>query len=154
MVEADRYRLSLEDHDRIFREAIVPSLTRGLRGNDSPRATILGGQPGSGKSALQSELERELARASGVLCIVGDDLRLYHPAYTRLLHQDDKTAAYYTDRDSALWIEKLIAHAKEARYNLLVESTMRLATKVSATALDLRAAGYHIDARAIGSVTG
>lgn len=149
MDEADRYRLSPEQHERIFRERIVPRLTRGLEGVEHPRAIVLGGQPGAGKSALQSAAERELAARGGVLAIVGDDLRDFHPHYRALLRSNDKTAAFYTDRDSGQWVEKLIAYAKDQRYNLVIEGTMRVPDKVVQTMADLRGAGYYVDARAV-----
>lgn len=149
MDEVDRYRLSAAAHERIFREEIVPELTAGLRGVDRPAAVVLGGQPGAGKSAMQSAAELEFKSRGGALAIVGDDLRAYHPGYRALVRQDDKTAAYYTDRDSGQWVEKLIAYAKEQRFNLVIEGTMRVPEKVAQTLTDLRSAGYAVEARAI-----
>ena len=149
MDEVDRYRLSAAAHERIFREEIVPELTAGLRGVDRPAAVVLGGQPGAGKSAMQSAAELEFKSRGGALAIVGDDLRAYHPEYRALVRQDDKTAAYYTDRDSGQWVEKLIAYAKEQRFNLVIEGTMRVPEKVAQTLTDLRSAGYAVEARAI-----
>ena len=149
MDEADRHRLTAEQHERIFQNRIVPQLTAHAQPTAAPRAVILGGQPGAGKSALQSEVERELAPEGGALAIVGDDLRAYHPKYRALLRTDDKHAAFYTDRDSAGWIEKLIDYAKLRRFNVLIESTMRRPDKIVATAATLRAHGYQIEARAL-----
>ncbi|WP_323004838.1 zeta toxin family protein [Denitromonas sp.] len=149
MDEANRYRLSPEQHERIFREDIVPELTAHLRGAERPAAVVLGGQPGAGKSAMQSAAEKEFKGRGGALAIVGDDLRAYHPEYRALLQQNDKTAAYYTDRDSGQWVEKLIAYAKDQRFNLVIEGTMRVPEKVAATLTDLRGAGYAVEARAI-----
>lgn len=149
MDEANRYRLSPEEHERIFREDIVPELTAHLRGAERPAAVVLGGQPGAGKSAMQSAAEQEFKGRGGALAIVGDDLRAYHPEYRTLLQQNDKTAAYFTDRDSGQWVEKLIAYAKEQRFNLVIEGTMRVPEKVAATLTDLRGAGYAVEARAI-----
>ena len=149
MDEADRYRLSPAANERIFREEIIPELTAGLTAADRPGAVVLGGQPGAGKSAMQSAAELEFKSRGGALAIVGDDLRAYHPEYRALLRQDDKTAAYYTDRDSGLWVEKLISYAKEQRFNLVIEGTMRVPEKVAQTLMDLRGAGYAVDARAI-----
>lgn len=146
---ANRYRLSPEEHERIFREEIVPELAAGLRGADRPAAVVLGGQPGAGKSAMQSAAEKEFHSRGGALAIVGDDLRAYHPEYRALLQENDKTAAYNTDRDSGHWVEKLIAYAKEQRFNLVIEGTMRVPEKVAQTLTDLRSAGYAVEARAI-----
>jgi hypothetical protein len=90
-----------------------------------------------------------MAADGGVLSIVGDDLRDYHPAYRRLMKADDKTAAFYTDRDSARWIEMLIAYAREQRFHALIESTMRVPDKICETANEFRARGYFVEARAL-----
>lgn len=149
MDETNRFRLSPDEHERIFREEIVPELTAGLRGADRPAAVVLGGQPGAGKSAMQSVAEKGFDSRGGALAIVGDDLRAYHPEYRALLRENDKTAAYNTDRDSGHWVEKLIAYAKEQRFNLVIEGTMRVPEKVAQTLTDLRGAGYTVEARVI-----
>jgi hypothetical protein len=149
MNDANRYRLTTSQHEQIFREEILPDLTSRLQAVKQPRAAILGGQPGAGKSALQSALEHELAPGGGVLSIVGDDLRAYHPRYRALMRADDKTAAFYTDRDSAGWIEKLIEHAKAMRFNLVIESTMRVSDKNCATAESLRNVDYTTEAHVL-----
>jgi hypothetical protein len=65
------------------------------------------------------------------------------------MERDDKTAAFYTDRDSGRWVEKSIAYAKEHRLNLIIEGTMRSPAVVADTMQGLRHAGYEIDARAL-----
>ncbi|MBR4877702.1 MAG: zeta toxin family protein, partial [Rhodocyclaceae bacterium] len=91
----------------------------------------------------------ELAARGGAVQIIGDDLRDYHPAYMRLMRADDKTAAFYTDRDTGRWVEKAIAEAKVRRANIVIEGTMRDGDKVAATMNSLREAGYQIEARAL-----
>jgi methyl coenzyme M reductase gamma subunit len=81
--------------------------------------------------------------------IIGDDLRVFHPDNARLMREDDKTAAFYTGPDSGRWVEKAIAHAKEQRFNIIIEGTMRDSNVVAATMTGLRDAGYEIDARAL-----
>ena len=145
----DKYRLTPEQHEKIFQEEIIPDLTLGLEAVETPKAIILGGQPGAGKSALQSIAESELADEGGVLAIIGDELRDYHPLYWELLKKDDKTAAFYTDRDSGQWVSKFIETAKEKHYHLIIEGTMRQFEVVRDTMKVLREAGYYIDARVI-----
>ena len=91
----------------------------------------------------------ELESQGGAVSIIGDDLRDYHPKYAWLMGTDDKTAAFYTDRDAGLWIEKSIAEAKQRRVNIIIEGTMRDSHKIATTMKSLRDAGYRIDARAL-----
>lgn len=148
-LDAEQHRLSEIEHQRIFERRIVPALFSGVQPAETPIAVIFGGQPGAGKSASLEAAVDELQIRGGAAQIIGDDLRNYHPRYAELLSRDDKTAAFYTDRDSGRWVEKAIQHAKEQRVNLVIEGTMRDGAKVAETMTSLRAAGYEIDARAL-----
>lgn len=145
----DQYRLSEAEHQATFDNDIKPDLFAGAKSSGQPVAVIFGGQPGAGKSAAVDAALREFAPHGGAVQIIGDDLRGYHPQYARLMARDDKTAAFYTDRDTGKWVEMAIAHAKTQRVNIVIEGTMRDGNKVAATMDSLRAAGYEIDARAL-----
>jgi hypothetical protein len=148
-LDADRYRLSEDEHQAIFDRRIKPEIFATAKTVDRPVAVIFGGQPGSGKSAAVDAAVQSLAGRGGAVQVIGDDLRPYHPAYASLMQRDDKTAAFYTDRDSGRWVEKSIAYAKEHRLNLVIEGTMRSPAVVADTMKGLRQAGYEIDARAL-----
>lgn len=149
MLDADQYRLPADEHARIFRTFIVPHVFESARPVDQPVAILFGGQPGAGKSRTIDHVLDEFADRGGAVQIIGDDLRTFHPAYAALLDKDDKTAAFYTDRDSGKWIEMCIAHARQLRVNVVIEGTMRNSDVVASTAADFRAAGYRVDARAL-----
>lgn len=148
-LDADRYRLSETDHQATFDQDIKPDLFAGAKPSNQPVAVIFGGQPGAGKSAAVDAAMRDLEPHGGAVQIIGDDLRGYHPQYARLMEADDKTAAFYTDRDTGKWVEKAIDEAKAQRVNIVIEGTMRDGNKVAETMQNLRAAGYEIDARAL-----
>lgn len=143
------YRLSEADNERIFETTIKPSLFFEASSVSTPVAVLFGGQPGSGKSPAIVAARQEFNDAGGAVEIIGDDLRPYHPAYAKLLRQDDQTAATYTAVDAGLWVEKAIAYAKAERFNVIIEGTMRDPNVVAGTAKSLRDAGYKIDARAL-----
>ena len=145
----DQYRLGELDHQALFDQVIAPQLFGTSKSVNQPVAIIFGGQPGSGKSAALELAERELQQRGGSVKIIGDELRDFHPQFGRLIGTDDKTAAFYTDRDTGQWVEKAISRAKELRTNIMIEGTMRDVSKVAQTMQSLRAAGYEIDARAL-----
>ena len=145
----DQHRLSEAEHQAIFERDIQPNLFAGAKTSEQPVAIIFGGQPGAGKSAAIKDAMDELASRGGAVQIVGDNLRCYHPHHSQLMRRDDKTAAFYTDRDTGRWVEKAIAEAKARRVNIVIEGTMRDGDKVAATMEGLREAGYEIDARAL-----
>jgi len=132
-LDPDRYRLSEKEHQTIFEKEIKPRIFASAQSVSQPSAIIFGGQPGAGKSAAIDAAMQELSQQGGAVEIIGDDLRGYHPAYESLMEQDDKTGAFYTDRDTGRWVEKAIAEAKTQRVNLVIEGTMRDGDKVAAT---------------------
>jgi|GEM_PF-1131684 len=149
MLNPDQYKLNEAKHQSIFEQRIQSDLFSSVTPVNHPVAVILGGQPGAGKSVLVKKAMNQLALQGGSVQIDGDALRDYHPAYRRLMKEDDKIAAFYTDRDTGMWIEKAIAYAKEKRVNLVIEGTMRSPDVVAATMRSLREADYQIDARAL-----
>jgi hypothetical protein len=148
-LDSAAFRLSDSENQRIFDARIKPRLFAGVQPALRPAAVIFGGQPGSGKSAALDLAADDLAQRGGAVQIIGDDLRVFHPDNARLMREDDKTAALYTGPDSGRWVEKGIAHAKEQRFNIIIEGTMRDSNVVAATMIGLRDAGYEIDARAL-----
>ena len=147
--DPEQYRLPEAEHQRIFETRIRPVLFEEAERVERPVAVIFGGQPGAGKSAAIAVAALELNSRGGAVEIIGDDLRAFHPRYEQLLAVDDQTAAFYTDRDSARWVEKAIAHASENRYSVLVEGTYRNSDVVASTMQRFRGAGYDVDARAL-----
>lgn len=145
----DQHRLKPVEHQRIFEQEIVPDVFADAKTVEQPIAVIFGGQPGAGKSAAVAAAVEDLAGKGGCVQIIGDDFRSYHPAYQPLMQSDDKTAAFYTDRDTGQWVEKSIEYAKTSRVNLVIEGTMRDPDKVAQTMTTLRAAGYQIHAQAL-----
>ena len=148
-LDADRYRLSEAEHQSIFEKRIIPEYFSGAGRSAHPIAIVYGGQPGAGKTVSVLGVAATLAERGGAVTIIGDKLRNYHPKYGRLLDQDDKTAAFFTDGDTARWIEKSIAYARNGRTNVVIEGTMRDTAKVVQTLTAFRAAGFETDARAL-----
>jgi len=146
-LDPNRYCLGRAEHRAIFESRIKRFCLRNATPAKHPVAIIFGGQPGAGKSATVEAAKNELIPRGGAVEIIGDDLRTFQPHYARLLEEDDKTAAFYTDRDTGLWVEMLIDAAKARRTNIVIEGTMRDHAKVAATLKGLRTAGYQTEAR-------
>jgi hypothetical protein len=149
MSDADKHKLSEFKRQGIFERLIKLDIFADAKSALRPRAVVFGGQPGAGKSAAVDAATTEFNDSNGVVVIIGDDLRAFHPEYDRLMSQDDSTAAFFTDRDTGAWIEMAIAFAIQNRMNMVVEGTMRDAGKVKATLSMLRQADYETDVRAL-----
>lgn len=147
--DPERHSLSSSKLQKIYEREIAPVLFESAKPVAQPTAIVLGGQPGSGKTPMQVQADREFAGSGGIVKIIGDDLRAFLPHYKSLQRADDKTAAFYTDRDSGRLVEKAIAEAAQRRVNVLVEGTMRNPETVAATLRQFREAGFRTDARAL-----
>jgi hypothetical protein len=150
--DPDLHRLPEDTHQFIFETEIRPRLFSRVEPAQRPVAVIFGGQPGAGKSATLAAAVVELSSRGGAVEIIGDDLRSMHPLFDDLMAADDQSAAFYTDHDSGRWVEKAIAHAKEHRFNVVIEGTFRNSDVVANTMRQFRAGGYEIDARALAVI--
>lgn len=121
----DQHRLEPDEHRAIFENQIKPAIFENAKQVEKPIAVVFGGQPGAGKTAAINEAIKELGGKGGAVEIFGDDLRSYHPKFERLMIEDDKTGAFYTDRDSGKWVEMCIEEAKKTKANIIIEGTMR-----------------------------
>lgn len=105
-----------------------------------PVTIFLGGQPGAGKTASQGHVVRQV---SGVVPIVGDDLRQYHPDYQRLVNDDPLRMPLVTASASAAWIKMSVDHANANGISSLIEGTWRMASTVLDEAQHAGALGRH-----------
>lgn len=108
-----------------------------------PVTIFLGGQPGAGKTASQGHVVRQV---SGVVPIVGDDLRQYHPDYQRLVNDDPLRMPLVTASASAAWIKMSVDHANANGISSLIEGTWRMASTVLDEAQHAKALGRHTHA--------
>ena len=148
--EAANGRLSDAQNERIFRTEILPDyLPDGIRAADHPALIVLGGQPGSGKTALLIASQIELEQTGNAIRIVGDDLRSYHPGFVAHQSADPVAASRFTQGDAGIWTEKLLAAATARRVHVVFETTMRTPDNVERIMTAGRSAGYRVEARAL-----
>lgn len=148
-MKADDYKLSDEQHasllGRITRDYLLGRTP--IPSSAQPVAILTGGQPGSGKSYLAAMALRELA--GNAVRIDSDELRGYHPAYSRLQRQGARDAADLVHPDAGKWAVELTQAAVDGRYNLVIDGTMRDHAGVTRMATALQQAGYRVEARVL-----
>ncbi len=115
-----RFQLDPRAHAAIY-ETIEWDHFNDSRPVDNPRAIILGGQTGAGKSGLLEASKREFTDGN-VVSINGDDLRHYHPRLEEILRAGERRVAELTDADVGPWTEKLFTRAIETRGNIVCEA--------------------------------
>ena len=111
-------RLNDSEHSHYYR-LIVSELFSGNAPCEQPRAVMLGGQPGSGKTKV-----RELAMTESPSVVINaDDLRDYHPMYKKLKLSEPERASFLVNEDVSMWTRKLIQQAVEEKRNIIFDST-------------------------------
>lgn len=136
------FDLTKEEAEEIFREIIIPQITGNIHPEQTKQAYVLGGQPGSGKSAFAREL---IKINKNIVFINGDDLRSYHPKYFLYLKENDIEAADLTQAVCNFWIESLIEECIKVNLNFIVEGTMRRKEVPLQTAKKLHDSGYDVN---------
>lgn len=89
---------------------------------DHPVTVFLGGQPAAGKTSGQQIAMR---MHPGLVPIVGDDYRQFHPDYDRLLETDPTTMPKATAHAAGAWTGMCVDYANSNGYSTLIEGTWR-----------------------------
>ncbi len=144
---SENLRLPKGLHDQILRERVLSdeAYTQVAGDHEKPRAIILAGQPGAGKSGL--------ARAAGaefngdIAIIDADSLRRHHPEVDVYRRQHPYTWSGDTLSDASRWANELRADAVSQRKHLVIDTT----TPKSSLIRDLQGKGYEVEVRALAS---
>ena len=109
---------------------------------EKPKAFILGGQPGAGKSTIIDMLSEKY---SNIIVISGDDFRKEHPRYRELakIYKDD--VVNETKDFANNMTERLIEKLSDKKYNLIIEGTLRTAEVPIRTKNLLKQKGYDVE---------
>lgn len=139
-----------EELDRIYRTFIRPLLFEPAPDSGSaPTLVLLGGQPGAGKSRAAARLAAE--HGAPITPISGDDLRIFHPDYRRLVSANPEQAGPVLAEATSAWVRAAIQDALETRRSLLLEGTFGDPTITLATAARFRQAGFQVRIVAVAS---
>lgn len=115
----------------------------------SPRAILLTGQPGAGKTQLSTMM---LTQMDGDAAFInGDDYRRYHPHYRELFAQYGSDAVPMISPFSNTVVERLIDDFSERRFNLIIEGTGRDAGVPRTTSAKLATKGYQVELATIAA---
>ncbi len=145
---SDSDRLTEQQRREILDRQIVPVTLDGVDPAAFPRAILVGGQPGSGKSQLLRLAANELGPGSSVT-INGDELRYFHPLYDSFVTEDELSMPDRTSPEVSFWVEQLISIAIRRRLNIIIEGTFRRPSVTMGTVTDLVKGEYQVDAWAV-----
>ncbi|MCY0954122.1 zeta toxin family protein [Streptomyces sp. H27-S2] len=139
----DYHRLSVDEHQWIFDELIAPSILGGVTARRDPQAVFVVGQPGAGKSGVSRMVRR--AMRPGTTHVVGDDFKVAHPDYLRLLTDDPRHAGAAIRADYRAWMGQAEAHLRTRRGDVLIEAAPGDTREFMSSVLPFHQAGYAVE---------
>ena len=133
---------SSEDFDKAL-ERTIDFLTFNKNISSAPRAVILGGQSGAGKTTIHRV--KMLESKGNYIVIDGDTYRAQHPYFRELQEKYGVDSVDYTKMFAGKMVEAVIDKLSSLKYNLIIEGTLRSATVPINTATLLKSKGYTVD---------
>ncbi|MCX5216112.1 zeta toxin family protein [Kitasatospora sp. NBC_00240] len=147
MRERDVVPAALSDTEsrQILDRVILPAGTGGTTPQERPVVVFVAGQPGSGKTTLADLVQASLAARGGAVRIAGDLYKTAHPRYAALLAENPRTAGVKVRPDTRRWQAATESHAREHRFDAVVETALTDPDEARAAAANWRRAGYRIE---------
>ena len=133
---------SSEDFDKAL-ERTIDFLTFNKNISSTPRAVILGGQSGAGKTTIHRV--KMLESKGNYIVIDGDTYRAQHPYFRELQEKYGVDSVDYTKMFAGKMVEAVIDKLSSLKYNLIIEGTLRSAAVPINTAILLKSKGYTVD---------
>lgn len=127
----------------------IRALTRGKTIPDRPKAILLGGQSGAGKTTIHRIKQKEFQ--GNIIIIDGDSYRSQHPNYLALQEEYGKDSVDYTKGFAGKMVEQLVDELSTQGYHLLIEGTLRTTQVPRQTAQLLASKGYQVSLAIIGT---
>ncbi|HGK7344616.1 TPA: zeta toxin family protein [Streptococcus suis] len=141
-----------EFSEAAFQKALqrtIRALTRGKTIPDRPKAILLGGQSGAGKTTIHRIKQKEFQ--GNIIIIDGDSYRSQHPNYLALQEKYGKYSVDYTKGFAGKMVEHLVDELSTQGYHLLIEGTLRTTQVPRQTSLLLASKGYQVSLAVIGT---
>lgn len=139
----ESFQLPDSENQRVYQEEIEPLYFSRTQPTEKPRAVIIGGQPGAGKTRVLSISKREFDNFN-VVIVNTDDLRAFHPKFEQITNQDDKLSALTTHPDASAWNQKLLDRSIETKRNILLEGVLKDGEKLFSITKKLKENGYEV----------
>lgn len=121
---------------------ILDRILLGKNPSENPKAYILGGQPGAGKTQLQNYI---LAKNKNVVFINADTFRQSHPHFLDIQDEFGDESPKYTQPFINEVVERLISDLSDKKYNLIIEGTLRTADVPLNTCQLLKNKDYEVE---------
>jgi len=124
------------------KQRLVRALSDGCAPHEHPRAYLIVGQPGAGKTTMANIFTR--AEQEDAIFISGDDYRKDHPHFKELQEQYGDDAVLHTQKFAGRMTEALIDALSQQGYHLIIEGTLRTVDVPLKTKKLLEQRGYRV----------
>jgi hypothetical protein len=143
-VELGRYRLAVPIHEEIFGTQIVPERLAAAAAQPHPVVVFIRGQPGAGKTATTAMIKHTVGLRGPAAHLCGDSYKPYHPDYSRLMDDDDRTAGAFTRLDTRAWHAAAEAWVRVRGCHAVVETALADPAEFARTAGRFRESGLRV----------
>ena len=144
--------MRLEEFSEVeFQKALqrtIRALTRGKTIPYQPKAILLGGQSGAGKTTTHRIKQKKFQ--GNIIIIDGYSYRSQHPNYLALQEKYGKDSVDYTKGFAGKMVEHLVDELSTQGYHLLIEGTLRTTQVPRQTAQLLTSKSYQVSLAVIG----
>ena len=143
MVEKDLLVVDKETKDAIIDKLWNRISSQNLTSQQSPKAYMLGGQPGAGKSTSTRKLAAQYNR--NILTVDLDNYRDQHPNYEALYEKYGKELSSYTHEFAGEIKEEIQKRAIDAKYNIIIDGTLGNVERAEQLIEGLKKEGYQVE---------
>ena len=131
-----------EFHEEFQRIVSILVVDGHLAPSEKPRAVLLGGQSGAGKTTLHDIFL--VAQKGNAIVVNGDEYRAFHPRFERIAAQYGIDGPAHTAAWAGRMVEAVVDALSVMGYNLIIEGTLRTSEVPLKTAELLRGRGYGV----------
>ncbi|MFJ4622565.1 zeta toxin family protein [Streptomyces sp. NPDC088812] len=144
MTDASDYALSQDELEELFERKVRSFIFDGHFPSTQPALVLLGGQMAAGKShAMQAAQQRH--QAAGLIALTVDELRVFHPQYTKLMRDDPLSMVGATTQAATAWNAMAFEHARQHGYSLIIEGTFKNPMATLGDAESFAAADFQVE---------
>lgn len=148
-MEPKQDHMSTVEYQLAYEDAQYETFFDSTPQKEQPRAIILAGQPGAGKSIYRDNAIEKFRGQGGSVLIDPDNLREYHPRYEKYVDEDMHTAATKVQDDASNMAKQLRKEAIVGQHNVIIDGTLGDPQKATALCQELRDNNYQIEIIAI-----
>lgn len=134
--------------EEIFQQDVVadlvdPTVHRPADGRD-PQLVLLVAPAGAATGGLHADLAVEFGDLGGIVPVISDELRIYHPDYWRLVVDHPEAVIEHTDQAARWWQDRAVEHLAVRGYNIAFEDHFSTPDRVFETAMTFAGVGYQV----------